>query len=564
MISKRKKMSIPKFCPRKVYYSTVYIRDVSGKNKSTVVNIGERRKNVAIVLDSDYKGKYLIDGKNEIIYRPKFEDTDSRGFGIHTGFNCTIQRTITGYYVVTRVDYYRKINVGKDDQDIEEESYIVLDEDGMVVQDISLEESGYGRYPFELGHKLIAYDNVCYDIESLKPIFTIPSKFRICSVVENGIMYLEVPGDRREIVVAVHNHEIINQYSVEEFLSLKKGLQVTKKTLHGRLLEKGEKCLMEYGSIVFSNLLFDRSVTLDNSTTSELTQKEIFENLKTIEQKHVEILGYIYNALKASNHCRTSEFGAERYVVCLTNRIIVLLYENVLVLTFYGESRSRYRFFSLDGKALHDGVFYSLEHSYLFRDKVFKRCIFIMENAQTEEKCLIYSLPNKIRITKIPHHINVRDCFGYLEMSDKKTGEKWECDYNFNKLSTKYTMCHVVPVINNYLYSLQDLFLYKGSFIKEIKEHEIIYDIFSPDKILKNGELLLPLPKSYQECLTEIEARHNNRHNFISTIEKLVEYEINGDVISFYKFICEPWAYCDENGCIYYDFDCENIDLVSK
>lgn len=412
-------MSIPKFCPRKVFYSTVLLRDVLGKNKSTVVNIGERRKSVAIVLDSNYEGKYLIDGNNEIIYRPKVEDADSRGFGIHTGFNCTIQRTITGYYIVSRVDYYRKINVGKDDQDIEEESYIVLDEDGMVVHDISLEESGYGRYPFELGNKLIAYDNVCYDIESLKPIFTIPSKFKICSVIENGIIYLEVPGDHREIVVAVNNHEIINQYSVEEFISLKKGLQVTKKALHGRLLEKGEKYLMEYGSIVFSNLFFDRSVALDNSITSELTQKELFENLKTIDQKHMEILWYIYNALKASNHCRTSKFGAERYVVCLTNRIIVLFYENVLVLTFYGESHSRYRFFSLEGKALHDGLFYSLEHCYLYTDKVFKRCIFIMKNAQTEENCLIYSLPDKIKITNIPNHIGVRDRIGYLEMKDK-------------------------------------------------------------------------------------------------------------------------------------------------
>lgn len=555
-------MNNSKFCHRKVYYSSIYIRDDSSKNKSTVVNIGERRKNIAIVLDSDYNGLYLINGENEIIYKPTLEDIGSRGYGIHTGFHCTIQRTITGYYIVTRVDYYRKINVGKDDQDIEKETYIVLDENGMVVQGISLEDSGFGRYPYELGNKLIAYDNVCYDIESLKPIFTIPSKFKICSVIENGIIYLEVPGDSREIVVAVHNHEIINQYSVEEFFSLQKSLQVMKNTLHGRLLEKSEKCLMEYGSKVFSNFLFDRSVTLDSSITNELSQKEIFENLKNIDQKQMEILGYVYNALKESNHSRTSKFGAERYVVCLTNRIIVLLYENVLILTFFGESPARYRFFSLEGRSLHDGLFNS--YSYLYTDKVFNRCIFIMENAQTEEKCLIYSLPGKIKITNIPHHIDVRDCFGYLEMNDKKTGEKWECDYNFNKLSTKYTMCHVIPVINNYLYTLQDLFLFKGSFIKEIKEEDIIYGIFSPDKILKNGELLLPLPKSYQECLEEIDARHNNRPNFISTIEKLGEYEINGDIISFYKFICEPWAYCDESGYIYYDFDCDNIDLVSK
>ena len=116
-------MSIPKFNPIKVYYNTVLLRDVLGKNKSTVVNIGERRKNIAIVFDSDYKGLYLINGENEIIYKPRFEDDfDSCGCGIHTGFNCNIQRSITGYYIVTRVDHYRKINVGKDDQDVEEET----------------------------------------------------------------------------------------------------------------------------------------------------------------------------------------------------------------------------------------------------------------------------------------------------------------------------------------------------------------------------------------------------------------------------------------------------------
>lgn len=543
------------FCPEKVYYSTTYVRDISGNNRSALVKIGERRKNIAIVYDSSNNGLCLINGENEIIYKSKLEDISS-GIGRHNGFSCNIRRTIKGFYIVSRIDYYRKINVGKDDQDVEEETFIVLDEDGEIVPEISLENAGIGQYSYELGNKLVVYDNVCYDIESLKPVFTIPNKYRVCSIIQNGLIYLEVPGDYKQIIVAVQNHEIIHQYSIEEFDSLKNSIQTTKEFIDS----KNEEYLKKYGSIVFSNLLFDRSITISDTNDSWSDQEVLFNNMQEIDSKHMDILKYIYNALKKSNHPRTSQNGAERYVSCLTNRIIVLFYENLLVLSLYGDSYYKYRFFNLEGKPLHDGTFTSFKPFYLYDDKAFTRCIFIMQNSQTKEKCIIHTLPDRIEITNIPYNINVYDHFGYLEMKDNNSGKKWDCDYSLNRLTTKYVMCHVVPLINNYLYTLRDLFLYKGSIVRE---NGIISNM-SPDKILKNGELLLPFPKSYKECIEEIETRHNNRPNYISDIEKVADYEIDGRLMSFYKFSCKPWAYCDENGRIYYDFDPDNIDLTSK
>ena len=542
------------FYPKKVYYSTTYVRDVSDRSKSVLVKTGARRKNIAVVFDSSNNGSYLINGENEIIYKSKFEDVSS-GFGIHNGFNCNIRRTIKGFYIVSRIDYYRKINVGKDDQDVEAETIIVLDEDGKIVSDISPECAGVGQYPYEIGDKLVVYENVCYDIESLKPVFTIPNKFRVCSVIQNGLFYLEVPGDYKQIIVAVHNHDIIHQYSIEEFDSLKNSIQTTKESID----RKDEEYLKKYGVIVFSNL-FDRSITISNSNDSWSNHEVLFNNMQEIAPKHLDIIKNIYNALKKSNRPRTSLKGAKRYVACLTNRIIVLFYENLLVLSLYGDSYYKYRFFSLEGTSLHNGTFTSYEPFYLYDDKAFTRCIFIMQNSETKEKCIIHTLHDRIEIINIPYYISVYDHFGYLEMINNKSGEKWDCDYSLNRLTTKYVMCHVVPIINNYLYTLQDLFLYKGHIVRE---NDIIFNM-SPDKILKNGELLLPFPKSYKECIEEIETRHNNRPNYISDIEEVAEYEIDGRLISFYKFSCKPWACCDENGHIYYDFDSNSIKLTAK
>ena len=357
-------MIIPKYSPQQIYSesSRMYI---SEENKSLghfiPINTGMRRKGIAIAEDKECF--YIINKDNLVIYK-----TEKSGIDYYSGnYSYSIKRTIFGYYVIIRDGFIKITNVGKDDDFYPEQTYKVLDEDGKIVENWKAEQVGINQYPYELGNGIIAWKNVCYDIESLKPLFTIPTKFKIEGIIEKGLFYLSVPGDFRDFAVVVRNGEIMEQLDFKEVEQIKNRLSLQENELEKRIfnkhgidslsmskdIEEGEQLLKQYCSICFSNGSThpDRYRLNQYLYNVEFT-KDKFNSLKQIDHTLVKKLKLIHLALGKNNKPRGNHREGLRYIAYLTRDVMCFFYKYAYILKYIPGDKSLYRFFSIGGKAL--------------------------------------------------------------------------------------------------------------------------------------------------------------------------------------------------------------------
>ena len=102
-----------------------------------------------------------------------------------------------------------------------------------------------------------------------------------------------------------------------------------------------------------------------------------------------------------------------------------------------------------------------------------------------------------------------------------------------------------------------------GAFGK-LANGRLILNHSNPKIIMKEGKLLLPFQNSYEKCLEEISARHNNRPNYVVGVEEIANYQLEKGKTYIYKFSCRHWAFCTNKGTIFYDFDIRKIDFCKE
>ena len=576
-------MIISNYRPEKIYSeeAKIYVsEEMKNIGQHTYVKTGMRRKGLAIA--NDEKHLYIINKDNVIIF--KVEKTGTIYFGYN--YTYSINRSINGFYIITW-DGYRKITrVGKDDDFYQETTYEVFDENGIKMKNWDKEEVGIGKYPFELGMNMIMWNNVCYHIETLQPIFTIPTKFAVESIIQNNLIYLSVPGDYCEFVVLVRDGEIIAQHNIDKLEEVRKRLSLEERIYGESILKKinvkgismqedvkeGDELLKRNASISYSNgHIYPAPDSIKEYILKDNYSEKEFLELKQLSEDVVIKLKKIHVALNVSNEPRTSNCGAERNVLYLTKNIICLFYENAYILEMEIKGRNLYRFFSIDGYALSKESFAPPLYTtcYLHNDKDFKKCIFVMRDSENKSVLIIRVYDDRITTKEVPWYIKIRIYENDLELNNSQNGNLKYYDFDFNELSISYIKCNIQEKIKSYLYLLNEPFIDRsdyncGTCMGRLKNGMLILKSLPPQKVLRDGILLLPTPRSYGECLMEINARHDNRPNYITDVVEIDNYILKDGVTSLFKFECRPWAFCDIKGKIYYDFDANKINLMEN
>ena len=546
------------------------------------INTGMRRKGIAIAEDKECL--YIINKDDLVIYK-----TEKRGIDYYSGnYSYSIKRTIFGYYIIIRDGFIKITNVGKDDDFYPEQTYKVLDENGNIVENWKAEQVGISQYPFELGNGIIAWENVCYDIESLKPLFTIPTKFKIEGIIEKGLFYLSVPGDYRDFAVIVRNGEIVEQYNINKVEQIKRRLSSQENELKNRLfnkygivslskdddIEEGELLLKKYCSICFSNGSThpDRYRINQYIYNAKFTKDE-FKSLKQIDGTLVKKLKLIHLALSKNSKPRGNYERGLRYTVYLTRDIMCFFYKYAYILKYIPGEKSLYRFFNIEGKALSVESYENLaqynSHTLLFSDKKFDRHTFVFNNAKPGMQTFIKISEKGLSSKDIPYEIDISEKEGYIQMYDRNAQCNKYLDFDLNELQVNYIKCKIEERIKDYLYLLSDEFLSEedyqcGGAYGRLANGQLILKHSAPKIIMKEGKLFLPFPNSYEKCLEEISSRHNNRPNYVSQIKEISSFLLEEGKTSIYKFACMPWAFCDISGNIYYDFDIKKVDFCKN
>ena len=576
-------MIIPKYVPPHFYIesSKMYL---SEENKNIghyiAINTGMRRKGLAIAQDKD--SFYIINKDDLVIYK-----TEKNGIDSYNGeYSYSIKRTIFGYYVIIRDGLVKITNVGKDDDFYPEQTYKVLDENGNIVENWKAEQVGINQYPFELGNGIIAWENVCYDIESLKPLFTIPSKFKIEGIIEKGLFYLSVPGDYKDFAVVVRNGEIVKQCDISELEQLKNRLSLQEKEFEKHFirklgvvsnsknkdLEEGEHLIKQFCSICYSNgNTHPDRYRLNQYIYNADLAKDDFTSLKQIDSVLVKKLKLIHLALSKDSEPRNQNRGS-RYIVYLTRDVMCFFYKHAYILKYIPGNMSLYRFFSLEGQALSMESYENLSQynspTLFYNDKKFDRRFFIFKNANPEKKSLI-SISEKGLFSKdIPYNIDISEQDGFIEMYNRDNQCSAFYDFDLKELQITYVRCKIEERIKDYLYILRDNFLLEkeyecGGAFGRLANGQLILKHSTPKMIIKDGKLLLPFPNSYEKCLEEISARHNNRPNYVVSVNEIANYQLEEGKTYIYMFNCRPWAFCNVKGGIYYDFDIQKINFLN-
>lgn len=110
--------------------------------------------------------------------------------------------------------------------------------------------------------------------------------------------------------------------------------------------------------------------------------------------------------------------------------------------------------------------------------------------------------------------------------------------------------CKIEAIIDGYLYSLNHEF-----------EKDYRY-MPANEEVLRHKCLSIGIrPDSVKQCISQVKLLHENRPNFITTVEFVKKYNTNQGEVSVYKMLCEPKAYCNINGDLYYDFNVDEVKL---
>ncbi len=348
------------------------------------------------------------------------------------------------------------------------------------------------------------------------------------------------------------------------------------------IIKKGAKFLNEYGFHYRPNVWFyHNNKPLASIQDNTLLHKSISENefisLMKLDSNIIPILKSIYFTIKESYEFRAVQIKKVRDIIFLTREIICLFYNGILVLRYWNKTDCLYRFFDTEGNIMIDKTYKSTsgcprENEYCDDTDFFRSFFRMKDNHQTKSgmHTLIRILPQQIKTFEIPWNVSVdwRNN-GFLILHDKDNNKIKYCDYNLIELNVSYVKCKVIEAIKDYLFQLDEPFVAEndygsGGAVGLLTFQDKAFHLINraPKTIEKNGRLLLPDPIFFDNCMNEIDARHHNRPNYINEVKKIDTFELEEGIISLYKFVCMPWAICNTEGKVFYDFNVDKVCLL--
>lgn len=498
-----------------------------------------------------------------------------------------LDRTIKGYYVFTHTYYKSRCIPGKDYED-EVTDIIVFDENGNVDRDWDNKDIGYGQIPIEIAKGLVVYNNVFYDLDTLKEKFRISSKYSALGCFVDGLLHLQVPEDEKNIYALVKNAQIIEQFTEEELNSKIDYLSIMEKQyldskysvdyLPQINIDQCEDLRKRFTDIISYNeirgkyrsqtdyiLSIDDTASFDNECENSIPQQVN----EIINQQRL----YYFVEKKSNLICKKEEnnrlYRLTSKISCYISRNITFLGQFIVVnnqkifisaiYDKYGQRLSKYNFV----KILNPNLQYSDRSNIHKEDNAYG--IFEARIFETKQKVVFGYYDGKYFETIIP-----KDCSLYVTangacyiMNDKKDSYY---DIFMNPIIINFVQCSVRSEIDKYLYIVEPNFYPderdSTSGVGYYVDKTEYLGIYSRPKLgFYNGHFCLPYPNSFKFSIEEMESRNNNRPNFISYVSKVRTFTLGKEIVSIYRFHCAPWAYCDLSGNIYYDFDANNIHL---
>lgn len=496
-----------------------------------------------------------------------------------------LDRTIKGYYVFSHTYYKSRCIPGKDYED-EVTDIIVFDEDGNVDRNWESKDIGYDQIPNEVARGVVEYQNVFYDLESLKEKFRIPSKFKAIGGFVDGLLYLQVPDDERKLYALVKNAQIIDQFSEEEltskieYLSIMEKQYLEKKCSIDYLpqidVDQCEDLLKRFTDIINYNRISgkcryehtDYIMSIDDAKTfNDECDSYICQEVNTIINQQ-----RLYRYLKRDQIFNVKKEAYNR-LFRLTSKISCYISRNITFLGQFIDVNNQQIFISAiydkNGQRLSKHNFVKIQNpngkTNIYKEDnaygIFEARIF-----ETKQKIVFGHFDGNYFETIIPNDYSLyvtANGVCYI-MNDKKDTF---FDIFMKPIDIKLIHCIVKPEVENYLYVVEPNFypedcdISGGGFFVDVNKTDYMGIYSKPNPGFYNGHFCLPYPKSFKSSIEEMESRNNNRPNFISYVSKIRTFTLSKEIVSIYRFHCAPWAYCDLSGNIYYDFDANNIHL---
>ena len=564
--------------------------DNLGKSQTIVVQIGMRRKGIAVA--SDKKNIYLIDKNNNILFQ-----TEKKGKNWYNGdYSQELRRSITGYYILIHKGELRISRPGRDDDYVYNEGILrVFDEDGIEIEKLvgnpRFKEFAIGKYPVEMGYGLLYYKHAFYDVESLEIRFLIPKDFQVESIYKDGLCTLGYVSENKELIAIVKDSKIIDNISIKDTEQL---LDIVRKTGDFSIFKfcesvysqdqinyhLKEQLLDEYKTKLGDNIEY--LITKNgNYTKSKKISKRIFNREQFLHEKgllncdELIILNDIRHCLIDIYHNNFEESLIFRFArlenhidigvkVILFNDFFFLVCEGT---STYGHSGYFYWIYNYNGYRLSESIYEGI--GYLKRDLFdkssldtnirFYNRVFSYAKSKAEEKGILRIEDGFVTEIQYPNNLFDKKYHAYINMYVfpdfiKQDGKY----YTFTGEEIPLHFVHTTEreIIKNVEFQPSPHFEYYMNLIGGISE-------LVPRII--DGVLCAPIKDEFYKCLESIKERNKRLHRNISIIKHICSYKVGSEEdYSLYYIEYRPKATCNTKGQITLYENLGNIFFINE
>lgn len=565
---------------------TMYLTEEDKESRSGLhVTIGMRRKNIAIA--SDRHHYYLLNKDNVVIYKIEKQYDDHWN---DTSYYC-IKRSLTGYYIVIGEGNCRISRPGRDDDYVHDEWIsAILDENGIridtTVSKEKWKEFACGKYPMEMGCGLVCYDNVFYDLESLKIRFFVSNNFVVKGIFNNGLSELEFVTDSKDYIIKIQEGKVVKKYNIDNFDDVIDILletndyhipntiypitysdhdkdELTYKRREQLQYKKDEKIRIGFGN--FGEYAKITQYDFYTTTISDrfISKERFIEGIDLINSEELQVINELYqllqtNAIGKVNIHNTFLFAKrDQYSTCSGYGIDCQLFSGFFVLICCNGvktqhvDKSLYRFYDYKGRELSSAFYHRI--TYPIKDFQsdyydFNSHVFIFHGRQNNKNAngiiniikgqleeFLFSnytfLQNPSLQSKHVYKNVYNDCIEYA-------GHYYS--FKGDELPVKYIEVDLINVITGIIKKISPDFYFRKN----------RFDKFDYEPIVSNGVILLPNAVGFESCIEKRRNYNKERHPNIKSIIHIGEYTSNEGDFSLYKVEYHPIARCDINGVI--------------
>ena len=570
------------------------------QGRSIHVTIGMRRKGVAIAEDKN--NLYLIDGNNMVLFECERESSET----YMEDYTYEIRRTLSGYYIREQSGLSRTIWPGKDDS-YKHETVIsgVFYENGQRCEEEWWNIKGrwndfhVGKYPVEMGCGLVFYNNIFYEIESLKPRFIVPQSFTLESIFNEGKCKLNLSSDNKRLFVVIKKNQIESIVSLEnqeeyfelvrrfddisifqsyitrdnkpsdenldeeEYEEKRRQKDKLRYAIKNYLLEGYKQRLKDFYRYYIEapywldfqddNCLIESIISVEQFRKNEITLTE--NDLKRIQNLR-DLLRNDFqeymNGLFVFRFARKSKYERD-------SGIDAIFYSDFFILRCHDRYRDKnlYRIYDYKGSSITDNIYSNIREydkaNPFLRDRKgfidFFNHVFASDCGQLRiETNSIIEIPipefliNKVYPSKYGHHLTERK--DYVEYLDSSNNPKIYHYYSRDgkEIEMNYTSVRVQESIPNIIFDIYPWYDYQ---INRYGKHDI-----KPKMIA--GKLSLPNLEEFGSCIEEIKAKRQLfKQCGIKDVRRINTYfEGTDKEVVLYYVDYHPMALCDTEGNI--------------